>query len=406
MIALDLFSETSAALLGNKARSGLTMLGIVIGISSVIVLVGIGQGAAASVTSSISSLGSNLLIVTPGALRSAGPVNAGAGSAQTLTQADAEAIKKGVNDAKATDIELTKRYQITFKSTNTNTTVIGTEPLYAEVRNVSIDQGSFLTDQEVRSYEKVAVLGPTTVTNLFGSGATPIGQSIKINKIQFKVIGVTTAKGGSGFTNPDDAIYIPLSAAQRYLAGKASISSVDIEATDATSVSAAQQEVTTLLLGRHRIIDPTQADFSVLNQADVVSSLSTITGTLTLLLGAIAGISLLVGGIGIMNMMLTTVTERTREIGLRKAIGAKSRDISLQFLVEAIMLTFTGGLIGVILGWAAAQVITASGAVTAIITWQSIALAFGVSALVGIVFGYYPARRAAGLKPIDALKYE
>lgn len=407
MILQDLLGETYSALSGNKVRSGLTMLGIVIGISSVITLVGVGQGATASVTSSISALGSNLLIVSPGASRAAGPVSAGAGSATTLTQADADAVKSGVPDAKAVAVELTRRYQVTYKGNNTNTSITGTEPAYTEVRNVTIDQGDFISDEQVKTYAKVAVLGPTTRDNLFGVGATNvIGQTIKINKVQFKIIGITVAKGGSGFTNPDDAIYIPVTAAQRYLAGNSSISSIDIEATSADTVTSAQQEVTDLLLSRHHIDDPTQADFSVLNQADVVSSLSSVTGTLTLLLGAISGISLLVGGIGIMNMMLTTVTERTREIGLRKAIGAKRSDISIQFLVEAIMLTFTGGVLGVLLGWGIATILTNTGAATATVTWQSVGLAFGVSALVGIVFGFYPAQRAAALRPIDALKYE
>jgi putative ABC transport system permease protein len=406
MIIHDLFSETYSALSSNKARSGLTMLGIVIGISSVIALVGVGQGATASVTSSISSLGSNLLMVSPGASRGAGMVSGGSGSATTLTQTDAEVIKKEVADAKAVAVELSRRYQITYKGNNTNTQVVGTEPVYMDIRNVAVDSGSFVTDQDVKSAAKVAVIGPTTRDNLFGMDADPIGQSIKINKVQFKIVGVTKSKGGTGFNNPDDTVYVPVSAAQRFLAGKTSISAIDIQAKDQNSIGAAQQEVTDLLLSRHHISDATLADFSVLNQADIVASLSTVTGTLTLLLGAIAGISLLVGGIGIMNMMLTTVTERTREIGLRKAIGAKKRDISLQFLTESIMLTFIGGVVGVILGYGIATLVTRMGVITATVTWQSVALSFGVSALVGIIFGYYPARRAAALKPIDALKYE
>ena len=406
MFASDLFSETYSALTSNKARSGLTMLGIVIGISSVIVLVGVGQGATASVTSSISSLGSNLLIVSPGASKAAGPVSGGSGSATTLTSADADALKAGLPDAKAIAVELSKRYQVTAKGTNTNTSVIGTEVIYPEVRNITIDTGTFFSSTQVKSAAKVVVLGPTARDTLFGTGSDALGKSIKISGVQFKVIGVSVAKGGSGFTNTDSNLYVPLSSAQRYLAGRSSISSIDIEAKDAASVSLAQQETSDILLARHHISDPTLADFSVLNQADVVSSLSTITGTLTLLLGAIAGISLLVGGIGIMNMMLTTVTERTREIGLRKAVGAKRNDISLQFLVEAVMLTFTGGLIGVLLGIAIALAVTASGVITASVSWQSVVLAFGVSALVGIIFGLYPASRAARLRPIDALKYE
>ena len=406
MILHDLLSETSSALSSNKARSGLTILGIVIGISSVIVLVGVGQGATASITSNLSNLGSNLLMISPGASRNAGPVSGGAGSATTLTQADAEAIKKEVMDIAALAVELSKRYQVTYKGNNTNVSVIGTEPSYANIRNVSVDSGSFITDQQIKDYSKVAVIGPTVRDDLFGESVDPIGQTIKINKIQFKVVGLTVAKGGSGFSSSDNNIYVPLGSAQRFLAGKTSISEIDAQVASANSLSAAQQEITDLLLSRHHITDSTQADFSVLNQADLVSSLSSVTTTLTYLLGAIAGISLLVGGIGIMNMMLTTVTERTREIGLRKAIGAKSRDISVQFLTEAVMLTFIGGFVGILLGFIVALIITKLGLVTSKVTIQSVLLAFGVSALVGIVFGYYPARRASSLKPIDALKYE
>jgi len=406
MIINDLLSETYSALYGNKARSGLTILGIVIGITSVIVLVGVGQGATSSITSSISNLGSNLLEVSPGASRFAGPVWGGGGSATTLTQADAKAVKSEITDISALAVVLSKRYQVTYKGNNTNVSVIGTEPSYANIRDVSIDSGSFIVDQQQKEYSKVAVIGPTVRDDLFGTDVDPVGQTIKINKIQFKVIGLTQAKGGSGLTSSDNNIYVPLGTAQRFLAGKTSISEIDVQVASASSLSTAKQEITDLLLSRHHITDSTQADFSVLNQADLVSSLSSITTTLTYLLGAIAGISLLVGGIGIMNMMLTTVTERTHEIGLRKAIGAKSRDISIQFLTEAVMLTFIGGIIGIILGWAIAVIVTKLGLVTSMVTWWSVWLAFGVSALVGIVFGYYPAKRAAALKPIDALKYE
>lgn len=402
----DLFSETYSNLFGNKVRSGLTMLGIVIGISSVIALVGVGQGSTQSIMSNITSLGSNLITISPGASRNAGPVSGGAGSATTLTAQDAEALKNQMTYAAAIAIELTRRYQVTYGGNNTNTQVVGTEPAYADIRNVVVNSGSFITDQQVQSYSKVAVIGPTVRDDLFGTGSDPIGQTIKINKIQFKVIGLTQAKGGSGFNNPDDTIYVPVTAAQRYLAGRTSISSIDIQAINDKSVSAAQQEATNILLVRHNISDASLADFRVQNQADIVSSLTSTTNTLTLLLGAIAGISLLVGGIGIMNMMLTTVTERTKEIGLRKAIGAKSRDISQQFLVEATMMTLIGGVIGVLLGWGVATILTKTGVVTSIVTWSSVILAFGVAALIGIIFGFYPARRAARLRPIDALKYE
>lgn len=406
MIFGDLLSETYSALSSNKSRSGLTILGIVIGISSVIALVGIGQGATASVTSSITSLGSNLLIVYPGASRNAGPVSGGAGSATTLTKEDAEAIKKEVSSVSGVISELSKRYQVTYKANNSNVQVIGTESEYEKIRNVSIASGAFFNDDQNKNFSKVAVVGPTVRDELFGEGVDPVGSTIKINKIQFKVIGLTASKGGTGFNNSDNSVYVPIASAQRFLAGKTSISNIDIQAKDQDSVSTAQQEVTSLLLARHNISDLASADFSVMNQADIVSSLSTVTQTLTLLLGAIAGISLLVGGIGIMNMMLTTVTERTREIGLRKAIGARSADITVQFLAESVALTFIGGIVGIVLGSAIALVVTKLGLVTSKVTLQSVLLAFGVSALVGIIFGYYPAKRAAKLHPIDALRYE
>jgi len=406
MMFSDIISETYASLSGNKARSGLTMLGIVIGISSVIVLVGVGQGATSSVTSSISDLGSNLLVVSPGS-SSSGGIRGGFGSATTLTEKDAQAIKSQVTGIANLAETLTGRYQVTYKSSNTNTQVIGTQMSYADIRKITVDLGSFISDQQENNSSKVAVLGPTTRDDLFGEGVDPTGQIIKINKIQFKVIGVTQAKGSSGSaSNTDDVIYVPITAAQTFLAGKSAISNINVQATDSASIDTAQQEITDLLLTRHNISDAASADFTVTNQADIVSSLSSVTGTLTWLLGAIAGISLLVGGIGIMNMMLTTVTERTREIGLRKAVGAKRSDISSQFLAESITLTFVGGIIGILLGWIVAFIVTKLGVVNAAVTWQSVILAFGVSAVVGIVFGYYPSRKAAALKPIDALKYE
>ncbi|MFH0829132.1 MAG: ABC transporter permease [Candidatus Kerfeldbacteria bacterium] len=406
MMVGDLFTETYAALSGNKVRSGLTMLGIVIGISSVIALVGVGQGATSSVTSSISSLGTNLLTVSPGASRNAGLVSGGFGSATTLTKTDAEAIRTELQNIDAVAVELSRRYQVTYKGNNTNTQVIGTESSYAGIRNVSIASGTFITDQQVKDYTKVAVIGPTVRDDLFGEGTDPIGMTIKINKIQFKIVGLTTTKGGAGFNNPDQYIYVPVSAAQRFLAGKTSISSIDVQASSQKTTSTVKQDITALLLERHNISDSTLADFTVVNQADLVSSLSSVTNTLSILLGSIAGISLLVGGIGIMNMMLTSVTERTREIGLRKAVGAKSSDISMQFLAEAVTLTFIGGIVGILLGWGVAFGVTKAGLVTAKVTWTSVGMAFGVAALVGIIFGFYPARRAARLKPIEALKYE
>lgn len=404
----DTLHETYTALSANKARSGLTILGIVIGIGSVVAMIAIGQGASGSIQSSIQSIGSNLVLVMPGQARGvgAGPVSAGRGSAMTLKQEDADAIAKEITLAKAIAPEISRRYQITAKGSNTNTQVVGTVSSYPSVRNVEVETGSFISDMNVKDLARVAVIGPTTRDDLFGVGADAIGETIRIKNSQFKIIGITKAKGGSGFSNPDDMIFVPISTAQRYLAGDTYVTTISVAAEDQTSMSAVQQQITELLMRRHNIGDPKLADFQVLNQQDILATASTITNTMTMLLSAIAGISLIVGGIGIMNMMLTTVTERTREIGLRKAIGAKRRDISFQFLVEAVMLTFLGGFIGIVVGWLISLLVTSLSQIPTQVSTGSILLAFGVSATIGIVFGYYPARRAASLNPIDALRYE
>ncbi len=302
---------------------------------------------------------------------------------------------------------VTRRYQLTVKGNNTNTQVIGTTQDYLTVRNVTIDSGSFFNDQQMKSSAKVAVLGPTARDDLFGTGVDPVGQTVRINKMDFQVIGVTVAKGGSGFSNQDDVAYVPLATAQHYLSGDQYLGNISVAAVDQNSMVSVQQGISDLLLARHKIADPLQADFSLMNQNDIIATATSITGTLTMLLSAIAGISLLVGGIGIMNMMLTTVTERTREIGLRKAVGIRKAYINLQFLAEAVVLTFVGGVLGVILGWILSLTITYFvSSLTASISLSSIILAFGVSSGVGIIFGFYPARRAANLSPIEALRYE
>lgn len=403
----DLLHETYSALSANKARSGLTMLGIIIGIASVIAMTAIGQGAQSSISASIQSIGSNLIMVMPGAQRSFGGPSGGRGGAQSLTVEDATAIETQVSNVAGVVRSITSRKQVVALGTNTNTSIIGTEPSYTTIRNVSVENGEFISAQNILSGAKVAVLGPTAKDDLFGTDATGVvGQKIRIAGMEYTVIGITVAKGGSGFSNTDDVIYIPYTTAQRYLSGNKYLSEIDVSAQSSDASVQVQTDVTTLLLQRHNIVDETKIDFNTLNQADIIATASSVTGTFTILLAAVAGISLIVGGIGIMNMMLTTVTERTREIGLRKAIGAKKKDINKQFLVEAIMLTFIGGVVGVILGWLISFGVSYFGILQTTVSVSSVLLAFGVSAGIGIIFGYYPARRAANLNPIDALRYE
>jgi putative ABC transport system permease protein len=370
-------------------------------------MLGVGQGATNSIQASIESIGSNLLLVTPGAQRTPGStVSSGSGSSQTLLKSDADAIAAQIPTAKAVAPDITTRQQVTASGTNTNTSVIGTVPSYLQARNITIGEGSFFDDTQTQSLARVAVIGPTTRDDLFGVNGDSIGKTIRVKGVLFTVIGVTAPKGGSGFNNTDDRVYIPISVAAQYLVGDNHVSTISIQVDNTSDIQSTQDQVTALLLQLHNISNPTAADFTILNQADILSTASSVTTTLTYLLAAVASISLLVGGIGIMNMMLTTVTERTREIGLRKAIGAKKRDIRLQFLVESVMLTFAGGLVGVLLGVGLAFIISLTGLVQAQVSLFSIILSFGVSAAIGIIFGYYPAARASNLNPIQALRYE
>jgi putative ABC transport system permease protein len=402
----DLIEEIYFALSTNKVRSFLTMLGIVIGIGSVIAMIAIGQGSQSSIQSRIESLGSNLIAITPGAQRGIGMfVSGGRGSAQTLTIDDATALGS-LSLAQAVEPEVSSRRQVIAKGTNTNVSVVGTVPEYLTVRNVQIAQGSFISEQDKKNKSKVAVLGPTTRDDLFGTDADAIGQTIRINGVEFKVVGVTAAKGGNTMNSQDNMIFIPITTDQQYLSGNKYVSSIYVSAINQESMSVLQEDITSLLLVRHKIADSANADFTTTNQADIAETATSVADTFTILLGSVASISLIVGGIGIMNMMLTTVTERTREIGLRKAIGAKKKNINAQFLGEAIALTFIGGVVGVILGCLASWTIGQfGGTVTKVAPW-SIFLAFGVSALIGIIFGYYPAQRAAKLNPIESLRYE
>lgn len=405
----DIAEEAFTAISTNRVRSGLTILGIVIGIASVIALTAVGQGSQASITAQIEAAGANLLTVSPGS-QSSGMVRGAFGGATTLTPDDSDAIAQ-LDLVAGIAPQVTGRYQVVASSGNTNVQVIATTSSYQTVRNVTIASGTFLSGDQVSNSARVAVLGYNTAIDLFGDpaegGRDPIGQTIRIKSTKFTIVGVAAEKGGVGPDSADRAIYVPITAGQRLLAGQGKyLSTISVQAVDQECMTELQAEITNLLLTRHGIADSSSADFSVFNQSDLAETATSTARTLTLLLAAIAGISLLVGGIGVMNMMLTTVTERTREIGLRKAIGAKRSDISLQFLVEAVVLTFVSGIIGVLLGWLISVAMARFADLESVVTLKWVLLAFGLSALIGIVFGYYPARRAAGLNPIEALRYE
>ncbi|MFA5169296.1 MAG: ABC transporter permease [Candidatus Paceibacterota bacterium] len=406
MVFSDLIEEVYMSLSSNKSRSGLTMLGIVIGIASVITMVSIGQGSTATIESSIQSLGSNLLVISPGASKSYGSmVRGGAGSASTLTMDDADAILSEVSNLKNVAPLISSQKQIVYKGENTNASIYGITSVYQTVKSLEVSTGSFFSETQIEKVAKVAVIGPTVSETLFGEDVDPTGLKIKIGDTQFTIIGVTVSKGTSGMNSSDNIVYVPITVAEHYFTGSESLSSISVEVTESKYMDQAEADIEALLLERHDK-DADSADFSIMNQAEIMDTMSSVSGTLTLLLGAIAGISLLVGGIGIMNMMLTTVTERTREIGLRKSLGARSKDVSGQFLMESISLTFIGGIIGIILGIAASYLVSTFGGTTTVVTSESVFLSFFVSAAIGIIFGYYPAQRASQLNPIEALKYE
>jgi putative ABC transport system permease protein len=403
----EIFSTAVEALMLNKVRTGLASLGIIIGIGAVIALVSLGQASQMSIQSQIQSLGSNMLTVRPGS-QSSGGVQGAAGGGSTLTYDDAKAIASSAQVTTIAEVspEFQQRSQVVAGRNNTNTQIIGATEAYESVHKLSISSGRFVSQQDVDGLGKVAILGPDVVETLFGTGADPIGQTVRINGIPFRVIGVTVSKGGTGFMNQDDIIYIPISTAQKQLYGVTYVSSISLSAMNEDAMNQARDEVGYFLLSRHKISDPTQADFSISSQEDIMSTMSSVTGTFTALLSGIAMISLLVGGIGIMNIMLVTVIERTREIGLRKSLGARRKDIVAQFLVEVLLLTIVGGVVGMIIGVLTSYIVTSLMSMPFTISWSAIALAIGVSGAIGIVFGLYPARKAASLSPIEALRFE
>jgi putative ABC transport system permease protein len=396
----------------NKLRSGLTMLGIIIGVAAVISLLSIGEGAQAEITSQIQGIGSNLIFVFPGALTSRASMMTR--PQQALTLEDAEAIADPLNcpSVAAVAPEFDRTATVVYGGETLLNQIVGTTPEYPPVRNAYVAEGRFLEQGDILAKARVTVLGPQTAQDLFGE-QSPLDQTIKINRIPFRVIGVMEEKGGGGGgpgSSEDTYIYVPITTAQtRLFSARTStgmrVSSIYVMAVDEDSVDQAISEITAVLRERHKI-QFQQDDFTVLSQKDILSVLDEITNILTIFLGAIAAISLLVGGIGIMNIMLVSVTERTREIGIRKAVGAKRRDILVQFLIEAIVLSMIGGVMGILLGMGFALAVNLSGAFTTVVSMESVLLSVGFSLAVGLFFGIYPATRAASLNPIDALRYE
>jgi putative ABC transport system permease protein len=398
----DLLKEAFRSITANKLRSGLTILGIIIGITAVIAMLSIGEGAKRQIADSVESLGSNMLTVFPGIIQPGrGIVSSGRGAAQSLKVEDVDAIKKieGVN---AVSPEVSRRFQIVSSAgKNTNSLVLGVLPEYLIVRNSKVQNGMFFQEN---SLNKVAVLGPVVASDLFGN-EEPIGKTIRINKINFRVIGVLESKGSAGFMNPDEVVLIPLFVMQKILTGSEYLSQIAIQAKSSELIENLKEEVTKTLLREHKT-SRDNPDFSVIASQEFLNTFNSLINTMTIFLASIAAISLVVGGIGIMNMMLTSVTERTKEIGLKKAIGAKKKEILLQFLIESVILTLIGGLFGIILGSLISIAVSKFANITSQVSLYSIFLSLTFSSLVGIIFGYWPAKRASDLDPIIALRYE
>ncbi|MDD8020240.1 MAG: ABC transporter permease [Acidobacteriota bacterium] len=405
---LRILQVSFRALTRNKMRSFLTILGIIIGVAAVIAMVSVGEGARKGIQERFASMGTNLLFVSPGSRQFRG-VQTGAGGYVTLKPEDAIAIEQNCDAVAAVSPSISTRSQVVFENKNWNTQIQGTGEKFPEVRKWNVSDGNYFDETHVATAAKVCVLGSLVKQNLF-EDEDPIGKTIRINKIPFKVIGVLESKGEQGgFFNRDDMIAAPYTTVMRRLRGVDYISSIDVEAVAADMTDEAQSQITELMRERHRIAPGADDDFQVRNMSDVAESAAESSQIMTILLGSIAGISLIVGGIGIMNIMLVSVTERIREIGIRLAVGARERDILLQFLIEAVVLSVGGGLIGIVIGIGVSRLmkyVPTFESITSVVTPGSILLAFLFSASVGIFFGYYPARKASRLDPIEALRYE
>ena len=393
------------ALRRNKMRSFLTMLGIIIGVGAVIAMLAIGQGAEYSVKQQISSLGTNVLIVFPGSQQTGG-IRMGAGTVTTLTEEDAWAIQKECPAVAFVSPGARGGGQVIAGNLNWGTSIEGTGADYLEIRSWSIEYGEFYSEQDIKAAAKVCILGKTVADALFPE-STPVGQNIRIRNVPFKVLGVLSKKGQNAMgMDQDDIILAPYTTVLRRLSHSPYLRQILVSATSSSNISAAQTQITELLRMRHKIAPYDADDFTIRNQSDLAATATATTGILTILLASIASVSLLVGGIGIMNIMLVSVTERTREIGIRMSVGARSRDILTQFLIEALVLSLLGGIIGILLGVGGSVAISSFAKWPTIITVFSILLSFGFSIAIGIFFGFYPARKAALLNPIDALRYE